>query len=143
MATELKTKVNNASVDKFLDSVANETRRDDARAVLQLMKQITREEPKMWGTSIVGFGSFTYKYASGQQGDWPIAAFSPRKQNLVLYIMNGFDGYKELIGKLGKHKIGKSCLYLNTLDQVDQKVLKEMVKRSVAYMRDKYKKKRG
>ena len=132
MASEPKTKKTTASVSAFIDAVENETRRKDAKAVLKMMKEVTGEKPALWGPSIIGFGS--YKAASG---DWPIVGFSPRKANLVLYIMPGFAQYDALLGKLGKHKTGKSCLYLNKLTDVDEGVLRELVERSVAHMRKK------
>jgi Domain of unknown function (DU1801) len=127
---EPKTKKTTASVTAFIDAVENDARRADAKAVLKLMKDVTGEKPALWGPSIIGFGS--YKAASG---DWPIVGFSPRKANLVLYIMPGFAQYDALMKKLGKHKTGKSCLYLNKLADVDQGVLRELVERSVAHMR--------
>ena len=134
---EPKTKKTGASVAAFLDAVADPGRREDARAVLALMKRITGEEPKMWGPSIVGFGSYTYTYASGRTGDWPIAGFSPRKQALTLYVMPGFEKDADLMKRLGKHKAGKSCLYLNRLADVDAGVLEELVRRSVERMRNR------
>jgi len=98
------------------------------------MKEVTGKEPEMWGDSIIGFGSYHYKYASGREGDWFVTGFSPRKQNLTLYIMGGFDNYDVLLGKLGKHKTGKSCLYINKLDDVDMDVLKTLVRASVEHM---------
>ena len=129
--TELKTKKNETSVEGFLTSVENEKRREDSFLVLDLMKEVTGEEPTMWGTSIVGFGNYHYKYASGREGDWFVVGFSPRKQNMTLYITDGFENYKLLLGKLGKHKTGKSCLYINKLEDVDQDILKELVKQSI------------
>ena len=134
---EPKTKKTDAGVEAFLDAVADPRRREDARAVLALMKRITGEEPKMWGPSIVGFGSYTYTYASGRTGDWPIAGFSPRKQALTLYVMPGFEKDADLMKRLGKHKTGKSCLYLNRLADVDAGVLEELVRRSVERMRNR------
>ncbi len=134
---EPKTKKTDASVEAFLDAVADPRRREDARAVLALMKRITGEEPKMWGPSIVGFGSYTYTYASGRTGDWPIVGFSPRKQALTLYVMPGFEKDADLMKRLGKHKTGKSCLYLNRLADVDAGVLEELVRRSVERMRNR------
>jgi hypothetical protein len=131
---ELKTQKNDASVEEFLDSVANEKKRQDSYAILELMKDVTGEEPAMWGTSIVGFGSYHYQYASGREGDWFLVGFSPRKQNLTLYIMSGFDEYESLLEDLGKHKTGKSCLYINKLEDVDRSTLRELVEKSVAYM---------
>ena len=129
--SELKTKKNQASVEGFLKSVENEQRRKDSFVVLDLMKEVTGEKPVMWGTSIVGFGSYHYKYASGREGDWFAVGFSPRKKNMTLYIMEGFKNYDTLLGKLGKHSTGKSCLYVNKLEDVDQDVLRELVKQSV------------
>ena len=127
---ELKTKVNDASVDKFLQSFP-EDRQKDCYAVLEIMKKATKQEPKMWGTSIIGFGDYHYKYESGREGDFFITGFSPRKQNLTLYINSGFAEYGSLLEKLGKHSTGKSCLYIKKLDDVDTKVLKELVTKSV------------
>lgn len=138
MAAELKTKVNDASVEGFLNQVENEKRRSDAFEVLYLMKEVTGEQPKMWGASIVGFGTYHYKYASGQEGDWPLTGFSPRKQSLTLYIMPGFSRYDDLMTKLGKYKTGKSCLYVNKLTDIDKDVLKTLIKESVELMKKKY-----
>ena len=118
MATALKTQRTAASVKMFLDKVPDERRRKDARTVSALMADVTGEKPAMWGPSIVGFGSYHYKYASGQEGDWPIVGFSPRKDSLTVYIMPGFAEYSELLAKLGKHKTGRSCLYIKSLDDV-------------------------
>ena len=132
---ELKTKVNNASVDKFLKTVKDEQVREDCYKILEIMQKATKAEPKMWGTSIVGFGSYHYKYASGREGDWMLTGFSPRKQNLTLYIMPGFYEYDDLLKKLGKHTTGKSCLYIKRLEDVDTKILKELVAQSVKKMK--------
>ena len=132
---ELKTKKTAASVKDFLNRVPEERKRKDSFALLKLMQEVTGAKPAMWGPSIVGFGSYHYKYASGREADWPLAGFSPRKQNLTLYITAGFDGYGELLGKLGKYKIGKACLYINRLEDVDLATLKELVRRSVEHMR--------
>lgn len=131
---QLKTQKNDASVEEFLDSVANERKRQDSYAILELMQDVTGEEPAMWGTSIVGFGSYHYKYASGRENEWFLVGFSPRKQNLTLYIMSGFDDYESLLADLGKHKTGKSCLYINKLEDVDQSTLRELVEKSVTHM---------
>lgn len=133
--TELKTRVNEASVEEFLKSVKDEGTREDCYKIIEIMSKATKAPPKMWGTSIVGFGSYHYKYASGREGDWMLAGFSPRKQNLTLYIMSGFEEYDSLLRKLGKHSTGKSCLYIKRLADVDMKVLKEIVTRSVKHMR--------
>lgn len=135
---EVKTKQNEASVEKFIDAVDDETKREDCRFLAKLMSEATGEEPKMWGPSIIGFGSYHYKYESGREGDWPKTGFSPRKQNLTLYIMDGFDKYDELMQQLGKHKTGKSCLYVKRLSDIDTKVLKKLVKASVAHFDKKY-----
>lgn len=127
---ELKTKKNNGDVDKFLNSIEDEQRRKDTKAVSKLMEEITGEKPVMWGASIIGFGTYHYKYATGREGDWMSIGLSPRKQNLTLYLMDGFSDYDKLLGKLGKHKTGKACLYINKLEDVDMKVLREMIKKS-------------
>ena len=132
---ELKTKVNNASVDKFLKSIKDEGARADCFQILAIMQKATKAEPKMWGTSIVGFGSYHYKYASGREGDWFLVGFSPHKQNLTLYIMGGFDGHEELLKILGKHSLGKGCLYIKKLADIDTGVLKLIVTRSVERMK--------
>ena len=128
---ELKTQKNKASVTEFLNNVENEKRRKDSKEVLKIMKEITGEQPAMWGPSIIGFGSYHYKYASGQEGDWFKVGFSPRKNALTLYIMTGFGRYAELMGKLGKYKTGKSCLYINKLEDVDMDVLRELIQESM------------
>ena len=128
---DIKTKQNDASVAEFLDGVANETRRQDSYVVLEMMRKITGLEPKMWGDAIIGFGSQHYQYASGREGDMPLIGFSPRKQNLTLYVMGSFTPHTELLEKLGKHKTGVGCLYINKLKDVDVKVLKELIKQSV------------
>ena len=132
---EVKTKVNEASVEGFINSVTDEQARNDCLEVLKMMKQVTKEEPKMWGTSIVGFGSYHYKGASGREGDWFLTGFSPRKQNFTLYLTHGFDVHKDLLKKLGKYKTGMGCLYVKKLDDVDKKVLKELVTESVKRMK--------
>ena len=131
---ELKTKRNKGDVKAFLNSVPDERKRQDSFTILELMKTVTGVEPEMWGESIVGFGNYHYKYASGREGDWFLTGFSPRKQNLTLYIMAGFDGYDQLLNKLGKHTTGKSCLYIKKIEDVDVGVLKELVKKSVEHM---------
>ncbi len=132
---ELKTKPNNASVETFLNSVENESKRQDSFAILELMREVTGEAPKMWGDSIVGFGSYHYKYASGREADWPLTGFSPRKQNLTLYIMAGFEQYEDLLQRLGKHSTGSSCLYIKRLSDINLEVLRELVANSVAHMK--------
>jgi len=134
---ELKTQPTKASIEKFLKKVTDEKKRNDSYKILELMKKITKEEPVMWGPSIIGFGSYHYKYASGREGDFFMTGFSPRKQNLTLYIMSGFKKYPELMNKLGKYKTGSSCLYINKLEDVDMKVLKELISESVKYIKNK------
>ena len=131
---ELKTKRNQGDVKAFLNSVENDKKRQDSFKILELMKQVTGKQPEMWGDSIIGFGSYHYTYASGREGDWFLTGFSPRKQNLTLYIMAGFDGYDQLLRKLGKHSTGKSCLYIKKMDDIDADVLEELVKKSVEHM---------
>ena len=132
--TELKTQKNDASVEDFLNAVPDEKKRRDCFAVLELIVDLTGEQPAMWGTSIVGFGSYHYKYASGREGDWFLTGFAPRKQNLTLYIMAGFDNYASLLANLGKYKIGKSCLYINKLEDIDLRTLRKLIRQSVAHV---------
>ena len=135
MATENKTKENEASVEAFLNGIEDEQRRKDCQAVAKLMQQVTKQKPKMWGSAIVGFGSYHYKYASGREGDSPLTGFSPRKQDLTIYITSGFDEYDDLMTKLGKCKTGKVCLYIKKLSDIDQAVLKQLVQKSVEHMK--------
>ncbi len=130
-----KTRPNDTSVEAFIDAVDHTGRREDARILLELMRRVTGEEAVMWGLSIVGFGSYHYRYASGQEGDWPITGFSPRRQNLSIYIMPGFERYQDLLSRLGKHKTGKSCLYVNKLADVDMNVLEKLVHTAVTDMK--------
>lgn len=133
---ELKTRKNDASVMDFLNSVDNDNRRNDALRMNEIMTEISGEDPKMWGDSIVGYGSVKLKYASGRELDWMLTGFSPRKQSLTLYIMDGFKKYDELLTKLGKYKTGKSCLYVNKLEDVNSEVLKELITDSINHMRN-------
>lgn len=135
---ELKTKVNKASVTALLKTVDDPRKRRDAREVMAMMREVTGKRPRMWGSSLVGFGSYHYRYASGREGDWPVTAFSPRKSALTVYIMPGFSRYGDLMKRLGKYKTGKSCLYLRKLDDVDRKLFVRLVARSVADMRKMY-----
>jgi hypothetical protein len=135
---ELKTQKTDGSVEAFLNAVENEPKRTDSFRVLAIMRAITGEEPAMWGPSIVGFGSYHYTYTSGREGDWPVVGFSPRKRNLTLYIMDGFDTYDALLARLGKHKTGKSCLYINKLADVDLNVLRDLITQSVAHVQALY-----
>ncbi len=133
--SEPKTRPTDASVDDYLDEIEDETRRQDCRTLVRIMKKVTGAKPRMWGPSIVGFGTYHYKYASGREGDWPLTGFSSRKRELTLYIMAGFSRYDELMAKLGKHKTGKSCLYVKRLADVDLKVLERLVTASVKHVR--------
>lgn len=128
---ENKTKQTKASVDKFISTIKDENIRKDCYTIIKIMKSVTKEEPKMWGPSIIGFGTYHYKYASGRGGDMCIAGFSPRKQNLTIYLEPGFEKQKALLEKLGKHKTSKVCLYIKSLKDVDVKVLKELIANSV------------
>ena len=138
---EAKTKPTNASVEKFLNQIPDEARREDCFKIAKMMEEITGCKPKMWGPSIVGFDTYHYKYASGHEGDWPIAAFSPRKQDLTIYVMPGFRKYKELMQQLGKHRTGKSCLYIKRLSDVHVPTLKKIIRQSVKEMKQLIKKK--
>lgn len=132
MAAEPKTKPTDAPVEDFLAAVENPKRRADAQVVNALLSEVSGERPVMWGPSIVGYGSYR-----GPTGDWPIIGFSPRKAQLVLYVL-GFPGQDELLARLGKHKTGSACLYINRLDDVDMGVLRQMAERCVAWMRERY-----
>jgi len=133
---ELKTKANNASVEDFINNVPDETKRTDSLTLLKLFREATGEKPKMWGTSIVGFGQYHYKSErSRQEGDWPLVGFSPRKTSLTLYIMPGFANYKDLLKRLGKHKTSVGCLYINKLADVDINILEKIIKRAFLDMK--------
>jgi Domain of unknown function (DU1801) len=132
---ENKTTPNDQDVEQFLNSIDDERKRKDSFTILELMKQVTGLEPTMWGSSIVGFGSYHYKYASGRQGDMILAGFSPRKQNLTLYNMGGFERYDDLLKKLGKHTTGKGCLYIKRLDDVDLPTLKSLIEESFKHVK--------
>ena len=130
-----KTKPTKLSVASFIDALADDTRRADAKALVKLMKNASGKKPKMWGPSIIGFGSYHYRYDSGREGDMPLIAFSPRKTATVLYGMTGSSDSKALLAKLGKHTTGKGCLYIKKLADVDRQVLEAMAVKSVAAMR--------
>ena len=136
--SENKTKKTNASIKNFINSINDENVKKDCYTIIKLMQSITKEEPKMWGSSIIGFGDYHYKYASGREGDFFLTGFSPRKQNLALYLMGGLENQKDKLKKLGKHKTGKSCLYIKSLEDIDKKVLKEMIVQSVKETRKLY-----
>jgi hypothetical protein len=135
---ELKTKSTDNSVEAFLNSIADEQKKSDSYEILKMMHEASGEEPKMWGDSIVGFGQYTYKYASGRSGEWMRIAFSPRKQNLTIYIMPGFDIDKDFLKDLGKFKTGKSCLYVKKLDDIDRNKLRKLIDKSLDFMNEKY-----
>lgn len=130
---ELKTKENDQSVEAFLDSVADEKKRQDSYTILHLIKEVTGIEPKMWGSNIIGFGNQHYQYESGREGDWFLTGFSPRKQNLTLYFTTDFTEYDKLLNRLGKHKTGKACLYIKKIEDIDLDVLRELVRQSVEH----------
>lgn len=136
--SENKTIQNDDSVNTFLESIENEVRKRDAFAALEMIKRITKLEPKMWGKSIIGFGNYHYKYDSGREGDFFRVGFSPRKTSMTFYIMAGFPKYESLLEKLGKHKLGKSCLYINNLDKVNMEVLEKIISTSFIKMNEKY-----
>ncbi len=127
---ELKTKQNDADVGAFLDGIENEKRREDCRAVVDLMAAVTGEPPAMWGDSVIGFGSYHYGYPTGREGDWMATGVSPRKQSLTVYIMTGFQRHEALMKRLGRYKTGKSCLYIKKLEDIDIDVLRELVRES-------------
>lgn len=130
----LKTQPNDGNVLDFINSVESEQKKKDSLRVLEIMQEITGAEPQMWGGSIVGFGRYSYTYASGKKGEWFVAGFSPRKQSLTLYIMSGFKRHGELLAKLGKHSTGRSCLYIKKLTDIDEEILKELIRESVAHV---------
>ena len=133
-----KTQPTRQSVSSFIAAVEPDERRSDCRTLITMMKAIAKAPPRMWGPSMVGFGTYHYKYASGREGDFFLTGFSPRKQDLTVYIMSGFDRYPALMKKLGKHKTGRSCLYIKRLANVDLKVLKALIAESVTHMRKAY-----
>ena len=136
MAT-LKTIPNDGDVISYINAIEDVRKRNESLRIMEMMEKITQEKPVLWGGSIIGFGTYHYKYASGREGDWFLTGFSPRKQNLSLYIMAGFDRYEDLMAKLGKHKTGKSCLYVKSLDDIDLEILMKLIKESVDHMRNK------
>ncbi len=134
---ELKTKETDEDVMVFLERAAEGVRREDCLTVLQLMREVTGEEPRMWGSSIIGFGRYWYSHRDGERKEWFVTGFSPRKQDLTLYVMTGFDQSQEILSRLGKYKTGKACLYLKKLKDVDPIVLRELVEKSVASMSER------
>src|SRR5688572_17914184 len=137
-----KTKPTAVSAERHIAAVANEEQRNDAQTLVALMRRVTRQKPVMWGPSIVGFGSYHYKYASGREGDSALAGFAVRGRELVVYIAQGFEGRDDLLAKLGKHRTGKVCVYIRRLADVDLKVLETLVSRSIADTRRRYSKPR-
>jgi len=135
---ENKTKATEASVESYLSAIEDESRRKDCEAVSKLMSKVTKEQPKMWGTSIVGFGSYHYKYPSGREGDSCLVGFSSRKGDITLYLVADFPGHDELLSGLGKHKMGKGCLYARKLSDVDPQVLEQLVAGSFAERKRHY-----
>lgn len=135
---ENKTKATGASVTAFINSIDDKQKRAEARKVAAMMRKATSKRPKMWGPSIVGYGTYHYKYASGREGDFLMTGFSPRKQALTVYVIPGFENFEALMNKLGKYKTGKSCLYIKRLSDVDEKILEQLINRSVKYMREHY-----
>lgn len=135
--SELKTRENDGSIKDFIDSVDNVTRKKDANSLLSIFNEVTGYKPKLWGTSIIGYGKYHYKSErSKQEGDWPLTGFSPRKTALTIYIMTGFGEYGDLIKKIGKCKTSSSCLYVNKLEDIDIEILKKLIKKSVAKMKE-------
>jgi hypothetical protein len=134
----LKTKETQANVEEFLDAVKDEQKKKDSFKLLHLMQEVTGKPAKMWGDSIVGFGNYHYKYDSGREGDWFLTGFSPRKQNLSVYIVAGFSNYQDLMKDLGKYKTASSCLYIKKLEDINTEVLKELIKRSVKDTEERY-----
>jgi Domain of unknown function (DU1801) len=135
---ENKTKATEASVDSYLVTIEDEARRKDCEALVKLMTKATKQPPKMWGTSIVGFGSYHYKYESGREGDSCLTGFSSRKSDISIYLVADFPGQEELLAKLGKHKLGKGCLYIRRFSDVDPKVLEQLVIGSAAERKRHY-----
>ncbi len=135
---ELKTKPNDASVVDFLDTIEDETKRDDSYEIMNMMQEVTGDQPKMWGGAIIGYGTYHYKYASGREGDWMKIGFSPRKQNISIYLMAGVEQHPELLEKVGKFKNGKSCFYIKKLDDVDRDVLRQLMVASLKRIEEIY-----
>lgn len=138
--SELKTKKNNASVAEFLKKIDDRQKRTDCRKIATMMRNATGKKAKMWGSSIIGYDSYEYVYKTGKSASWPITGYSPRAQNISIYVMPGFSRFKSLLSKLGKHKTGKSCLYIKRLADVNESVLNQLIGESVNEMRRRYKK---
>ncbi len=138
VVAENKTKPGKASVTEFINRIDDKQKRSDVKRIAAMMREATGSRAKMWGSSIIGFGSYHYKYASGREGDFMVTGLSPRKQAVTVYIMPGFGQFQPLMQKLGKYKTGKSCLYIKRLSDVDEKVLQRLIVASVKYMRQNY-----
>lgn len=134
---EPKTKPTNQNVEEFLNRLPDEKKRRESFTLLKLMRRITKTEPQMWGNSMIGFGQYHYRYASGREGEWFLTGFSPRKANLTLYLMAGLEQYGELLQALGKCKIGKSCLYISKIEDIDLSILEKLIQESVRALREK------
>jgi len=135
---ELKTRPNQRSVSNFIEGIEDDSKREDSKVLLRLMEEVTGDPPVMWGDSIVGFGNYHFVYESGRELDWMLAGFSPRKQNLTIYFMGGFENQEQLLSKLGKAKTSKGCLYLKKLADIDMDTLKEMIQLSVETVKKRY-----
>lgn len=136
--SELKTRPTDRKVSQFIDAVETDQKRQDCWTIVEMMRTVTGAEPVLWGSSIVGFGTYTYVNTTKKPADWPITGFSPRKANLTLYVMPGFSNYESLMARLGKHSMGKSCLYIKKLADIDFDVLEEIIRRSVRDMKAAY-----
>ncbi|MCF7802458.1 MAG: DUF1801 domain-containing protein [Candidatus Marinimicrobia bacterium] len=134
--SDLKTKPTGNDVHAFLNTISDESKRADAYTILELLESIVGEPAKMWGASIIGVGEYHYKYASGREGDWFLAGFSPRKQALALYLMSGIDRFGELLSQLEKYKTGKGCLYIKRLSDVDMTALEKLIRASVKHLKE-------
>ncbi|MCC8358663.1 DUF1801 domain-containing protein [Salinimicrobium sediminilitoris] len=135
---DLKIKQNDASVTDFLDQIENKQRQSDCRELLKMFSEVTGEPAKMWGENMIGFGKYHYKYKSGHEGDWFLTGFSPRKQNLTIYIMTGFKEYNDILENLGKYKTSSSCLYVKKLEDINREKLSKLIRRSVEDLRKRY-----
>lgn len=133
-----KTMKNDASVEAFIDALDDERKKNESRVLVALMREVTGEEPAMWGDSIIGFGTYHYRYASGREGDWMLTGFSPRKRAFSIYVMSGFPQHEELMDRLGTYRTGKACLYVKKLDDIDLDVLRDLVRASAAYITEEY-----
>jgi len=136
--SELKTKPTDKDVNEYLNKIENVKKREDCYKLLAIMNDITKEKPVIWGDSIIGFGKYHYIYKTKREGDWPIIGFAPRKKNISIYIMSGFSMHKEIMENLGKYKIGKSCLYINKLEDINQEMLKNLIKESINFIESQY-----